>query len=64
MKVHDNVELPEPVTLVGESVHDVLLLVRLMTPAKPLTATMVIVDMPAVFTLTVTLDGLALIVKS
>ena len=35
VKVHDSVEEPEPVTLVGVRVHEVLLLARLMTPAKP-----------------------------
>ena len=35
VKVHDNIEEPEPVTLVGLRVHAVLLLARLTTPAKP-----------------------------
>ena len=35
VKVHDNVEEPEPVTLVGVRVQAVLLLARLTTPAKP-----------------------------
>ena len=36
VKVHDNVELPEPVTLVGETLHEAVVLVaRLTTPAKP-----------------------------
>jgi hypothetical protein len=64
VNVHDRVELPEPVTLVGESEHDVLLVVRLTTPAKPLTAATVTVDVPASFTLTLTLVGLAVMVKS
>jgi hypothetical protein len=61
---HDNVALPDPVTLVGLTVHDVLLVVRLTTPAKPLMAVIVIVDVPAVLTFTLTLVGLAVIVKS
>jgi hypothetical protein len=62
--VHDRVELPEPVTLVGDTVHDVLLVVRLTTPAKPLIADIVIVEVPAAPALTVTLVGAAVIVKS
>ncbi len=62
--MQDNVALPEPVTLVGETVHDVLLVVRLTTPAKPLIAVTVIVEVPAEPAFTVTLVGLAVIVKS
>ena len=62
--MQDNVALPDPVTLVGATVHEVLLVVRLTTPAKPFTADMVIVEMPAAFAFTVTLVGLAAIVKS
>ena len=61
--VHDSVALPEPVTLVGETVHDVLLVVKLTTPAKPLTAVIVIVDVPAVPAFTVTVVGVAVMVK-
>ena len=64
VNAHDSVELPEAVTLVGESEHEVLLVVRLTTPAKPFTAVTVIVEVPAVFTLTLMLDGLADMVKS
>jgi len=64
VKVQDSVALPEPVTLVGATEQDVLLVVRPTTPAKPLTAVTVIVEVPAAFTLTLTLDGLAAIVKS
>ena len=62
--MQDSVELPEPVTLVGETVHDVLLVVRLTTPANPLTAETVIADVPAALTFTLTLVGLTVIVKS
>jgi len=55
--VHDSVALPEPVTLVGETVHDVLFVVRLTTPVNPLTAVIVIVDVPAVPAFTVTVVG-------
>jgi hypothetical protein len=65
VKVHDNVELPEPVTLVGDSVQTaVSLLVRLTTPLKPWRPVTLIVDVAAVPTVAVTLVGLALIVKS
>ena len=63
-KVHESVELPEPVTLVGETVHDVLLVVRLTTPANPFRPVTVMVDVAAVPGLNVTLVGLALMVKS
>ena len=62
--MHERVELPAPVTLVGDRVHDVLLVVRLTTPAKPFTAVIVIVEVPAEPALTVTLVGDAVIVKS
>ena len=48
VNVHDRVELPDPVTLVGETVHEVLFVVRLTTPAKPFWAAIVIVDEAAV----------------
>jgi len=62
--VQDNVELPEVVTLVGLSVQAVLLLVRLTVPVNPLSGVIVIVEVPADPALTVTLVGLAVIVKS
>jgi hypothetical protein len=34
-KAHDSVALPEPVTLEGATVQDVLLVVRLTAPEKP-----------------------------
>ena len=57
-------ELPEPVTLAGVRVHDVLLLTRLTMPAKPWSAVIVMVEVPALPAFTVTLVGLAAIVKS
>ena len=64
VKVHDKVALPEPVTLVGATEQEVLLVVRLTTPAKPFTAVTVIAEVPAALTLTVTDVGLAAMVKS
>ncbi len=61
---HDRVALPEPVTLVGETVHDVLLVARLATPTKPSTAVTVTVDAPAEPAFRLTLVGLAVMVKS
>ena len=62
--MHDSVEVPEPVTLVGLTEHDVLLVARLTTPENPFTAVTVIVEVAAVPALTVTDVGLAVIVKS
>jgi hypothetical protein len=62
--VHESVALPEPVTLVGATEHDVLLVDRLTTPAKPFRPVTVIVEVPAVPAFTVTEVGLADIVKS
>jgi hypothetical protein len=68
MAVHDRVEVPEPVTLVGLRVQVIPLLltvlVRLTAPVNPLTAVIVIVDVPAWFTLMATPVGLASIAKS
>jgi len=63
-KVQDSVELPEPVTLVGASEHEVLLVVRPTTPANPFRPVTVMVDVAAVPGVKLTLDGLATIVKS
>ena len=64
MKVHDSVALPEPVTLVGETVQAVLLLVKSTIPLNPLRAVIVIVEFPGLPTLTATDVGLAVTVKS
>jgi len=64
VNVHDRVEVPEPVTLVTDNVQEVLLVVRLTTPPKPLTAVTVIIEVPALPAFIVTLAGLVLIVKS
>jgi hypothetical protein len=62
--VHDRVEMPEPVTLFGETVQAVLLVARLTVPAKPLRPVMVIVDVPAELASTVIDVGFAVIWKS
>jgi len=62
--VQDSVELPDVVTLVGVRVHAVLLLARLTVPVNPLSGVIVIVEVPADPAFTVTLVGLAVIVKS
>ncbi len=62
--VHESVALPEPVTLVGATEQEVLLVVRLTTPANPLVPAIVIVEVPAALALTVTDVGLATIAKS
>ena len=64
MNVHDRVELPELVKLIGLSVHAVLLLARLTVPANPLMGVIVIVEVPAALTLTLIVVGLADIAKS
>ena len=64
LNVHDSVALPEPVTLAGDTVHEVLLVARLTTPVNPFRAVIVIVEVPAALTFTLTLVGLAVIVKS
>lgn len=62
--VHDRVELPEPVTLVGLALHEVLFVVRATTLAKPFRPVTATVEVPAEPALTVTLAGAAMIVKS
>jgi len=63
-KVQDKVALPEPVTLVGFIVHDVLFVARPTRPAKLFSASTVIVDVPVLPTFTVTVGGPAVIAKS
>jgi hypothetical protein len=64
VNVHVRVVLPEPVTLVGETVQAVLLVARLTVPAKPFRPVMVIVDVPGELTSTVGEVGVAVIWKS
>ncbi len=64
-KVHERIEVPEPPFTVGaERVHAVLSLERATLLVNPFNGEMVIVDVPADPTVTVTEAGLADIVKS
>jgi hypothetical protein len=53
-KVQDSVELPEPLTLFGATLHEVLLVLRLTILEKPFRPLTVTLDVPAepMFTLT------------
>ncbi len=63
--VQDRVELPEPpVTLAGVSMHELLSEASATLPVKPLAGEIVIVDVPAVPTVTLTAVGFAPMVKS
>ena len=62
--MQDNVELPDPVTLVGVITHDVLLVARLTSLAKPFSPVTVVVDLAAEPAITVIVVGLAEIPKS
>lgn len=64
LKVHERVALPDPITLVGETVHEVLFVIRLTVPEKPLTGATVMVEVPAFPTFRVTAVGLAVMPKS
>lgn len=64
VNVHDNVAPPEPVTIVGVTLHAALSEERLTAPVKPFTAVTVIDEVPAVPTLVVRVVGLAVTVKS
>jgi hypothetical protein len=59
VNVHENVAVPEPVTVAGVKEHAGLSDERLTTPLNWLNLVIVIVDVPAVFAFTVTLVGLA-----
>ena len=67
--MHESVDVPEPVTLFGVSAQanpaaGLMLEDRLTTPPKPWSDVMVIVEVAAVPAFTVTVVGLAAIVKS
>jgi len=64
VNVQDSVELPDPVTLFGATEHEVLLVERPTTPAKPLSPVTVTLEVPKALAFVVTLGGLAAIVKS
>ncbi len=63
-KLQDRFALPEPVTLVGLTPHEVLFVPRLTTPAKPFRPMTAMAEVPGVPALTVTLVGFAEMVKS
>jgi len=63
-KVHESVPLPDPVTLVGETVHEVLFVAKLTTPAKPLRGVTVKAEVPVAPTFRATDAGFAATVKS
>lgn len=60
--VHESVELPVPVTLVGLRLHDVLFVERVTGETKPFWPVTVMVDVAVVPTLAVTVVGLAVTV--
>jgi hypothetical protein len=62
--VQDRVALPDPVRLVGETLHEVLFVIRFTVPAKPLIGATVMVEVPADPMFRVTAVGLAVIAKS
>ena len=62
--MHDRLELPEPVTFVGDSAQLVLLLVRDTNAAKRFRAVTVIEEVAALLTCAATVAGLAAMVKS
>jgi len=67
--VHDKVEVPDPVTLVGVRVHvrpveGATVAARLTVPLKPFRAVTVIVEVPEAPARIVTVVGLAAMVKS
>ncbi len=63
-KVQESVELPEPVMLLGVTLHEVLLVLRLTIPGNPFTAVIVTLDAPGEPVFTLTLVGLPEIAKS
>ena len=62
--MQDRVALPDPVRLVGETLHEVLFVIRFTVPVKPLIGATVIVEVPAVPTFRVVAVGLAVMAKS
>ena len=64
VNTHDKVALPEPVMLVGATLHATLSAERSTTALKPLAAVTVMLAVPAEPVLTVRLVGLAATVKS
>jgi hypothetical protein len=63
-KLQESVELPEPLTLFGATLHEVLLVLRLTTLEKPFRAFTVMLDVPAEPTFTLTFVELPAMAKS
>ena len=63
-KLQERVAPPDPVTFDGDIVHEVLLVPRLTRPVNPLRAAIVIVELPGAPAATLTVVGLATMVKS
>jgi hypothetical protein len=63
-KVQARLVVPEPVTVLGLTVHEVVFVPRFTTPENPFRPVTVTVEVPEVPALTVTLVGLAATVKS
>lgn len=64
LKLQESVELPEPVTVVGEIAHSVLLVAKAMRAENPSIEVAVVVRMPVDPLSTVTDGCIAVIVKS
>jgi len=65
VKVQDNVDVPEPLAMVvGVRAHAALSEDKATSPVNPLRGDMVMVEVPAVPTVTLTVTGLALMLKS
>jgi hypothetical protein len=62
--VQDKLETPEPATLLGVTLHEVLFVLRLTTPEKPFMAVIVMLAVPAAPTFTLTFVGLPEMAKS
>lgn len=63
-KAHESVPLPEPVTVEGVTVQEVLLVVRFTTPPNPLEGATLMVEVPGVPTFRITDVGLEAMAKS
>jgi len=63
-KLQERVARPDPVTVDGETVHEVLLVPRLTMPVNPLRAVMVMVELAIASAATATVVGLEAMVKS
>ncbi len=62
--MQERVEAPEPATLLGLALHEVLLVLRLTVPVKPLREVTVRLDDPLEPTFTLAFVGLAVTAKS